>query len=220
MSTKNVTATQGQYNQGSMNTFNQLNPTFESNMQQFMQNPLQSSFFNTQQQMAQKQNAASFGNINQTMMQNNAAGGFQGNTSAYMQSNLLRNSRAMSGANSNSFNNLLLGANQLRMGATQQAGAYKPLQTGQTETKTQSGLGSWLPQLAGAALGAAGSAFTGGLSGGIPGMPGGGYSAGDTGVASGAFGNGGVGTPGGVPFGFGPFNPPPSQTSQYGSGGV
>jgi hypothetical protein len=168
MSTKNQTTTQGTFNQGSMNTFNALQPGYLSNIQSFMQNPLQSSFFNTQLQMANKQNAAAFGANNQTMLQNYAAGGGGiGNTAAYMQSNLLRNQRALSGANSNSFNNLLLGANQLRFGATQAAGSYRPLQTGQVGTQTQSGLGSWLPQVIGAGLGIAGKIGTGGMGGGI-----------------------------------------------------
>lgn len=164
MSTKNVNTTQGTFNQQGMATYDALQPGYRSNMQQFMNDPMKSSFFNTQLQMATRQNQAGFGANNAAMMQNLAASGATGNVPAYMQSNLLRNQRALSGANAGSFNNLLLGANQLRFGATQGAGAFRPLQTGQTETKTQSGLGSWLPQLAGAALGAAGSAMTGGGS--------------------------------------------------------
>lgn len=153
MSTKNTTTSAGTFNQGSMNTYNALQPGVQSNLQQFMTNPLQSSFFNTQLQMADKQNQAAFGANNSALLQNQAAGGSVGNVNAYTQSNLLRNQRALSSANSNSFNNLLLGANQLRLGATQQAQSYRPLQTGGTQTQTQGGLGSWLPQLAGAALG-------------------------------------------------------------------
>jgi hypothetical protein len=188
MSTKNVDTTQGNYNQGSMNTFNSFQPNIQSNINDFMKNPLQSTFFNTQLQMANRQNAASFGANNQTMMQNYAAGGGGiGNTAAYMQSNLLRNQRALSGANSNSFNNLLLGANQLRFGATSGAMNYRPLQTGQTQTKTQSGLGTWLPQVLGGALGIAGGIASGGAS-----MAGGG------GIGS-MFARAGVGQPSGGP---------------------
>lgn len=166
MSTKNVDTTQGTFNQPSMDTFNAFQGGYRNNIQDFMNNPLQSSFFNTQLQMANKQNAAAFGANNQTMLQNQAAGGATGNVNAFTQSNLLRNQRALSGANAGSFNNLLLGANQLRFGATQAAGSYRPFQTGQTQTKTQSGLGSWLPQVAGAGLGLAGAAF------GMPGLGG------------------------------------------------
>jgi hypothetical protein len=156
MSTKNVQTTQGTFDPTSMSTFNALQGGYRQNMQDFMNNPLQSSFFNTQMQMANAQNRYAFGGANRTMGQNMAAGGFVGNAPAYMQSNLLRNQRGLSSANANSFNNLLLGANQLRFGATQGAGAYRPFQTGQTQTQTQSGLGSWLPQVIGAGLGAAG----------------------------------------------------------------
>lgn len=164
MSTKNTQTQQSTFNQPSMDTFNSFQPSFRNNMMDFMNDPLKSSFFNTQYQMAQKQNQASYGAGNSAMMQNLAAGGSVGNVPAYMQSNLLRNQRALSGANSNSFNNLLLGANQLRFGATQNAGSYRPLQTGSTQTQQQSGLGSWLPQVAGAALGIAGGFATGGAS--------------------------------------------------------
>lgn len=166
MSTKNTNTTSSSFNQGSLNTFNALQPNVQSNLQQFMTDPLKSSFFNTQLQQATQQNQAAFGANNSTMMQNLVAGGAVGNVNAFTQSNLLRNQRALSSANSNSFNNLLLGANQLRFGATSQAQNYRPLQTGGTSTQTQSGLGSWLPQLAGAALGTASKAFTGGMGGG------------------------------------------------------
>lgn len=165
MSTKNTQTSQSTFNQPSMGTFNALQDPYRNNMMQFMNDPMKSSFFNTQFAMAEKQNQAAFGANNATMMQNLTAGGNVGNVPAYMQSNLLRNQRALSGANSNSFNNLLLGANQLRFGATQGAGAYRPLQTGQTQTQEQSGLGSWLPQVLGAGLGIAGGMMTGGMKG-------------------------------------------------------
>lgn len=180
MSTKNTTTTASTFNQGSLNTFNALQPGVQSNLQQFMNNPLQSSFFNTQLQMADKQNQAAFGSNNSTLLQNLAAGGNVGNVNAYTQSNLLRDQRALSSANSNSFNNLLLGANQLRFGATQQAQSYRPLQTGGTQTQSQSGLGSWLPQVAGAAIGLGTKAFTGGASGAF------GFGGQNAGVGSGA----------------------------------
>src|SRR5258708_38589304 len=72
---------------------------------------------------------------------------------------LARAGRADMGRQSDTFNNLLLGANQLRMGAAQTAMGYRPLQTGSTTTQQQSGLGTWLPQVAAAGM----SAFTGGM---------------------------------------------------------
>lgn len=154
MSTVNKTSNAGVFNQQSMGQYNQLQSGIGSNLQDFMNNPLQSSFFNTQLQMAQRANMNQQSSRNQMVNQNATVGGFTGNTPAFLQSQMANNARTASANNSNSFNSLLLGANQLRFGATQSAMGYKPLQTGSNTTQSQGGLGSWLPQLAGAALGA------------------------------------------------------------------
>jgi hypothetical protein len=159
MSTKTVDTTDLQFDPTSMNTFTGLQGGIGSNLQDFMRNPLQSSFFNTQLQMNNAQNRYAFGGANRNIFSNLVAGGNVGNAGAFTQDQLRANNMALSGANANSFNNLLLGANQLRFGATQGAMGYRPLQTGQTRTKTQSGLGTWLPQLISAGIGAAGMAF-------------------------------------------------------------
>jgi len=59
----------------------------------------------------------------------------------------------------------LMQAGQMRQSAIGMAGQYRPLQTGQTQTQQVSGLGSWLPQVVGAGLGAAGAFFGGGMGG-------------------------------------------------------
>lgn len=196
MSTKNTTQSnssfmqQGIFNPASMNTFNAFQPEYQSNMMDFARNPLQSSFFNNQLGMAQDQNSRYATTQNNTFLQNQMTAGNVGNASAYNQFGLAQNARGLSAANSNSFNNLLLGANQLRFGATQGMGAYRPFQTGQsgssqsTQTQSQGGLGSWLPQVASLGMGIA----TGGMSSLLGG-------------AAGAFGSAGSTNFGGLPGG-------------------
>jgi len=169
MSTKNVNQSQSSFDPTSMATFQGFQPLVSSNLQQFANDPLKSSFFNTQLAMGQQYNQNNFTTRNNAFLQNLQTGGNVGNLPAFAQSEMNRNMRGLSSANSNTFNNLLLGANQLRFGATNQMQNYRPLQTGQTQTQTQSGLGSWLPQLAGTALGAAGMFATGGMSGAMSG---------------------------------------------------
>jgi len=156
MSTQNVNQQTGTFNTAGMNAYNSFIPQYMSGMSQFAQNPLQSSFFNTQVNMQNQQNRAAFGSMRNQMNQNMAAGGYVGNMPAFMQDQNLNISRGLASANAGSFNNLLLGSNQLRMSALNSMGNFRPLQTGQTTTQTQSGLGTWLPQLASMGMGAAG----------------------------------------------------------------
>lgn len=83
---------------------------------------------------------------------------------AFNQSMLASAGRQQSGQVAGAYQNALLGAQQLQLQATQQAQGYNPLQTGQTQTQTKSGLGTWLPQVAGMAIQAGMGAMTGGAS--------------------------------------------------------
>lgn len=153
MPTTNKTNSSGVFNQQSMGQYNQLQSGIGSNLQDFMSNPLQSSFFNTQLQMAQRGNMNRQSAQNQMVNQNATVGGFTGNTPAFLQSQMANNARTASANNSSSFNNLLLGANQLRFGATQSAMGYRPMQTGNNTTQSQGGVGSWLAPIAAAGIG-------------------------------------------------------------------
>jgi hypothetical protein len=178
--TKTTNSSQStQFNPQSMSQFNSLQPQIGSLLSQYMQNPLKSGMFNLRLQNATKavnqmgQQGAS------NIMQNTVAGGFGGgNMAAFKNAMLAQNSRATSANLSNAFSQNLLGQQQLQQNAMMGAMNYKPLATGQsgTQTQTVSGLGSWLPQLAGAAIGA----FAGGM-GGLPAAPTGGsmFSAGN-----------------------------------------
>lgn len=215
MSTQNKTQSTNQYDPTSQGTFNQLQSGIGSNLQDFMSNPLQSSFFNTQLQMAQRANGNRMQAQNQALAQNATTGGFTGNLPAFLQSQMQQNSRQLSANNSNSFNNLLLGANQLRFGATQSAMGYRPMQTGQTQTQTQGGLGSWLPQLAGAAIGGlTGMGAIGGAASSLGSSFFKGAGAGPQGMSSGGLWGGSMGAGpdpnpfmGQMPGGMGGYNP-------------
>ena len=168
MSTKNVTATtsstQNQYNPAAMMQYNAFQPALGAGLMDLASNPLTSTYFNQQLQMGRKANAAGLQSQNQALMRNLNASGPIANKSAFMQSQLARNQRAGMQANSNLFSNLLLNAQQNRMKAYGMMEGYSPLQTGQisnsTQTQSQQGLGSWLPQV----MSLATAPFTGGKS--------------------------------------------------------
>lgn len=142
-----------QYAPAGMAAYNQMTPQAASNMTQFMNNPLQSSFFQSNLGIANKNTAQQGSTQMQTLLNNMKANmGTSSQSSPFFQSQTAQQGRFNSGQQQNNFMSLLNNANQLRMGATQGALGYQPLQTGNTQTT--SGLGTWLPQLAGGALGA------------------------------------------------------------------
>jgi hypothetical protein len=158
MTQKQQTTTTGQYNQPSMGVFNQLTPQFGQAIGSEITNPYSNMFFNQQLGMGQQQLGAQGASANQALLQRAQAMGVQGN-SPLMMSQMGQNQRAGMAGQSNLFNNLLMQAGQMRQSALGMAGSYRPLQTGQVGVEQTSGLGSWLPQLAGAGLGAAGAFF-------------------------------------------------------------
>lgn len=153
MSTKTTTDSTNQYNSSSMGTYNSFQPQIGSTLMQMVQNPLGNSYF--QNQLAQQQSAG-----NQIAARNNTnllrnmrtGGGILSNSGGFMAGSLNRNNIAASGMQANAFNSALNSALANRSTALMAMQAYQPLQTGQTSTQTQSGLGTWLPQVAGAAL--------------------------------------------------------------------
>lgn len=167
MSTKQTTTSTNAYNPQSMGQYNALQSGYGGLLQQYMNNPMSavSSIYNQSGQMAQ-QNAALLGQSAMSNLVNNqAAAGFGGtNMPAYMASQIAAQNRATSGMQANAFLQNNLARNQAALGVQQfgasQAGMYRPLQTGGTQTQMQSGLGSWLPQVAGLGLAAGMSAFS------------------------------------------------------------
>lgn len=163
MSQQKVTTSTNQYNAQSMNSFQNLNSAGSTGILGNINDPYSNSAFNTQNQMMRQNNAQMQSSAMQALMQRSQALG-QGNNSPLLLSQIGQQQRQGMAQNAQGYNSLLLNAAQLRQQSLGAAMNYKPLQTGGTQTQTMGGLGTWLPQLAGAALGAAGGAMTGGLS--------------------------------------------------------
>jgi len=189
-----------------MGVFQGLQPIFGKAIQDEIQNPYSSMFFNTQLAMGNQGLQAQESAGNQSMLQRARALGINPSSPLFAQM-MAQQQRGQQGRQSNMFNNLLLQAGQLRQGAIGQAGAYRPMQTGETTTQKKSGLGTWLPQAIGAGLGIAGAAF------GMPGLGGG----------MGGGGNADFGAAGGImpQSGFNPGYSLPTQgiADPFGSGG-
>jgi hypothetical protein len=164
VSTKKQTDTTNKYNPASMNAFNSLQPGIQAGLQEFSGDPLQQKGFNLQLQQGQNLiNAVGLRNKSQ-LMSNMTAGGFTGGTPGFLQSSLGRVARSQSNQSGVNFINTYLGARQQQLQSIGMSMGYKPLQTGQSTTETTSGLGTWLPQVIGAGVSAAGAFATGGAS--------------------------------------------------------
>lgn len=170
MSTTQTTTNTNQYNPTSMAGYNSLQSPLLGALLGNINNPFSNSMFNTQMQMGTNAlNARNQANM-QRISQNAQALG--GTSNALLMNQITQANRGAMGANAGMMNNLLLNAQQLRQQSLGQAQAYSPLQTGQTSARTQSGLGSWAPQLAAAGLSAfmgpmgLGASLLGGAAGG------------------------------------------------------
>lgn len=175
MSTKNVTTSQqsGVFAPAGMANYNQFQGAGGNALMQYMSDPMQSTFFNQRVAMGNQNLFNLFNRNNQNIM--NRASLFGGNQMpGFLQNQLTQSGYQLSGAQAQNFNQNLFYADQARQNAMYQGLNYRPLQTGSTGTQTQqtSGLGTWLPQVAGMGL----SALTMGM-GGMPGMGGGGGAA-------------------------------------------
>lgn len=145
-----------------MGVFGGLNKSFGSAIQGEIDNPYGNAFFNLQQARGNEAVNAQNASAQQSMMQRAQALGINPNSPLFA-SMMNQSSRFNMGRQSDMQSNLMLQAANMRQGAIGMAGSYRPLQTGQTQTQEQSGLGSWLPQLAGGALGMAGKFMGGGM---------------------------------------------------------
>lgn len=163
MSTKKTDTQTNTYDPQSMAAYHSLMGQGQGVLNQYMQDPLKASYFNTQAQMANQQ-IGQMGQTNMTNLLRNSQMYGGGGANPYLQSLMAQQSRATSGQQSNAFNQLLMGAQQNRQWATGQAMGFKPLQTGGQNVQQTGGLGSWLPQVAGTALGIGLGAATGGTS--------------------------------------------------------
>ena len=171
MPTKNVTQSTNAYNTSANSNYNMFQGSIGNNLMQMVNNPLGNSFFKNQLAQQQGLNNQISQRSNSNLLQNmRAGGGVLSNSAGFMAGALNRNQQTNNMMQGNAFNSALNQALTSRNMGLASMQAYQPLQTGQTSTQTQSGLGTWLPQVAGMALGAA----TGGLFGGMGGSGGGG----------------------------------------------
>lgn len=171
MSTKTSTNTANQYNSQGMAAYNAFQPALMSQLLQMAQNPLSSSFFqNALAQMRNSANQVGARNTQNTLQNARTSGGMLSSSGGFTRALLNRNMLNNSTMQSNAFNSALNNTLSSRNWALSSMEAYQPLQTGQKSTQTQSGLGTWLPQVAGAAIGG----LTGGGFGGLGSLFGGG----------------------------------------------
>jgi hypothetical protein len=161
MSKKTTTTSTNVYDPASKNTFNAFQPGIQSNIQDWMKDPMKSSYFNTELGQANQQNAWLGQQGQQNIARNFKTSGMEGSP-GLMNYMMGANQRSNLSRQSNTFNNLLLNARDQQRQATGMAMGYNPLQTGGVQTQKTSGLGTWLPQVAGMGLGL----LTGGMFGG------------------------------------------------------
>lgn len=153
MGTKTTTQSTNQYNTSANNAYNTFQPQLMSQLMQMAQNPLGNSYF--QHQLAQQQAAAQ--QINQRSQSNSlqnlrTGGGVLSNSGGVAASLINRNQMQGSALQSNAFNTAMNSALQNRNMALMSMQQYQPLQTGNNTTQSTSGLGTWLPQVAGMAM--------------------------------------------------------------------
>ena len=145
------TTNSNQYNGAANATYNAFQPQIMSQLSAMVQNPLGSTYF--QNQLAQQKTVANqISQRNQTNSLENlkTGGGILSNAGGYVNSLVNRNNIQGSNLQSNAFNSALNSALQNRNMALMSMQTYQPLQTG--STSSTSGLGTWLPQVAGMAM--------------------------------------------------------------------
>lgn len=169
MSTKQETKSQNtlNYDKGSKSNYDSLTGAGTNVLSQYMKNPFNNSFYNMGLGQSQAGATAQGSNNMSALMSQMKTSGFAGkggNAFQMGQMGKIGRSNASMMANANTSN--VMSALQRQMTATGMGMSYNPLLTGTsgTQTQTTSGTGTWLPQLLGAAGGAAMGFATGGAS--------------------------------------------------------
>jgi len=179
MSTKTTTSSDNQSNlnfdPGSMSLYKNLTGNAGNVLNQYMNNPFTNAFYQMGLQTSQKGAMQQGQNNIQAMLQNMKVSGLGGASGAgFQQAQLGKIGRSNASMLSQANLGNVMNAFQRQLGATGMGMAFQPLMTGEKshgqQTQQTGGLGTWLPQLAGAAFG--------GLTGGLGGLFGGGGGAG------------------------------------------
>lgn len=147
-----------------MQAFQQGTPAWQQPAMQFAQNPYSGPQFQQEQQMGTRQ-AQNMGQTGMSNISRNITGSGMGggNMSPFALEMMQNQGRANSGMQAQlGFMNPMAQAGQRQQQAMSLLQGYRPLQTGGTQTQSTGGLGTWLPQLIGAGMGAAGGMMGGG----------------------------------------------------------
>lgn len=147
-----------------MQAFQQGTPAWQQPAMNFAQNPYSGPQFQMEQQMGNRQ-AQQLGGTQMSNISRNITGsGMGGGNMSPMALEMMQNQgRANSGMQAQmGFMNPMAQAGQRQQQAMSLLQGYRPLQTGGTQQQSTGGLGTWLPQLLGAGMGAATSMMGGG----------------------------------------------------------
>ena len=150
MSTKKKTTTTAAFDPSGTAAYNSLQPAVFNGLNQDTNNPWTAIGGNAQLAQGNNQIFGSTQQANQGLLQSFSERGIA-DSSPLVAQQLAQTAGAGRQQQAGVYNNLLLTAGNV---ATQGAGAasqYQPLQTGNTSTSSQSGLGTWLPQILAAA---------------------------------------------------------------------
>ena len=233
MTTKNTTSgsnsTSFQFAPGSVDMWTQNMRQWLPFAQGLYKNPFNNEMFNQENAIGQDQ-AANFGQRNKSNVLANANALGYGTNSGLINSMFQRAGLDTGMLQAQAFRGAVGNANQRAMTGLGISSAFQPLMTGTKGTfnqqQTTSGLGTWLPQLAGAAIGA-GTAFATGGASAAAGAGGAGTAAakGVSGMGSGMSSMfGGIGTAfGGGGYGYGSgssFQPNGAFVNPYMFGGA
>jgi len=163
MSTKTQTQTTNQYDPTSLGTYQGLQLPLGNQLQQYISNPFGNPMFQLSQQMGTRQAQNLGGTGISNVIRNLVSSGMQNSPAGLEMMN--NQMRANTGTQAQlGFQNPMIQAFQNQLNAMQMSSQYRPLQIGNTQVQSKSGLGTLLPQLLAAGAGIAAAPFTGGLS--------------------------------------------------------
>ena len=151
MSTKKNTQTTATFNSAGQSAYNNLQPSITSGLQENTNNPWQAIAGNQQLAQGNQNIFNSTQQNNQNTVASLSQRGISSN-SPLMAQQLAQSSQAGQRQQQGVYNNLLLTAGNVATSGAAAASGYQPQQTGNNTSSWNSGLGTWLPQVA--ALGA------------------------------------------------------------------
>lgn len=204
MGTKTQTQSTLNYNPAAMDAYNANISSIMPVLRDYATNPYGNSFFNLNRSMLSNQ-AAGLGQTNMNSLMSNLKTSGLGDRAGFAQSLIGQSGRATSGLQANANWQAMQQALAQQNFSLGTLSSFQPLMTGSNTTQQTSGLGTWLPQLAGAALGGLTGGLGSSLMGGMFGGGGGGASASSASNFTGSFGGGNF-MPQMNPFNFGAMN--------------